>query len=176
MYKREIGLQPWAIQVLTADYLISGLSRPEDDIFYYVQGFKFADPFEGPVLESVDLQPTGNLVTPRQHLEKWRLAYCATVIAIIPSDQAGLGAARATFYEARHPLPVVLYAGPYVVQATLLSEDPGGETLFTSRRSFIPAAGAHIECQAPGTQWKGIRVPWLLLNGGLLQGYSPQEG
>ena len=88
------------------------------------------------------------------------------------SDDASLQAAGATYDSYMQAVPAVLYAGPFTIQGTLTPEDKDVNEIFLEERGFVPVINAVIDCQLPGAKLTGYRMPWMLLNGGLLHGYG----
>ncbi len=170
--KRQPTEIPWEIQILTTDYSIEGHIQPDEDIFRWARQYGFTDAFECAPLTSVQVLPTGHLTTPPKSFATWDLAYCTTIVMIIPRDQASLKAAPKDYADYRHPFRAVIYAGPYVIRATVLSDSEDSQMLFVDHKGFVPLRDAEIDCQMPGSPLMGLKAPWLVLNGGSLHGYS----
>ncbi len=164
--------KPWAIQVLTTEYVVDGYIQPEEDIFRWARQYGLTDAFECAPLTSVQILPAGQLNTPPQSFTTWEFSYCTTIVMIIPGDEASRKAAPRDYRDYRHPFRAVIYAGPYVIRATVLSDSEETGMLFVDHKGFIPLRDAEIDCQLPGSRLTGLKVPWLVLNGGLLHGYS----
>jgi hypothetical protein len=86
-------------------------------------------------------------------------------------DDPSRQAAQQAYKDYRQPLPAVYYAGPYVVLARYLSDPSAGNILFRDEKSLRLLADAEIDCQLCSSRLKDWRVPYLLLNAGLLHGY-----
>lgn len=170
---------PWAIQFLTTDYLISGIVQPKEYLFgdddIFVQAHTNEDEndevMEQLQLETVELEPIGNLTLPRETLTAWTFGLSANLVAVIPNDDPCRQAAQHAFKDYHQPLPVGVYVGPYLVQGQYLSDSSGRGILFPNENSLRPVADAQIDCLLPGSKLKGWRVPWLLLHARQVHGY-----
>ncbi|CAG0968792.1 hypothetical protein ANRL3_01360 [Anaerolineae bacterium] len=179
--KKQTAKTPWTVESLTTEYLVSGSVREEDyktggdDLFAMAclgdLSDSGIDAFQQLRLANAHIQPTGNLVTLEQSFSEWEMPMLDLVVAIIPRDQVCLQAAQKAFKDYRHPMEVVLYAGPYAIRAKLMSDDADQSRSPFMMTQVLPLTDAIIDCQLPGAKLKGFAVPWLLLNGGgLLHG------
>ena len=163
----------WAVQVLTRDYVVEGVLQPRiDDTTQY-----FADltrllkqGTNGGIdltLVSARVQPTGNLAAAPRAFAEWTMRLDSNVAALMPADEDGANTLRQEYSHFKYPFPSALYVGAYQVQGTLLVDNPLG---WQDLRGFVPVADAQIDCLAPGARLSAWRLPWLLLNGALVQG------
>ncbi len=97
----------------------------------------------------------------------------ATLIALVPGDEAGLASARAQM-PARSER-AVLYAGPYVLRAALamMGDMPLRHLFNTGAGNFIVATDLEVRCQILGTAFAPLVAPVALLNKTLIQLYHP---
>ena len=184
--KQPSPMLPWAIQILTTEYLIDGFVQPSEysfsgkdeysisrkDMFVDAnkdfedeggtRGIRYRTWTEG------QIQPTGNLTSPVQHFAKLTLGACANLVAIIPNDHASRQAAQKAFQEHQHPVKVMVYAGPYRIRGTALTHKTDQIRLYGHDGGLLPFQDAEIESQLPGARLTGLKVPWLLLNGGMI--------
>ncbi len=169
--------QPWALQFLTTDYLVSGVAAPDDymlaseTIFYEACQNEGAEAFQLFTLSSVRLEPTGSLAAAPETWPAWNLGLCANLVAVIPNDDPSRAAAQAAFSDYRQPLPAAFNVGPYVISGSYLADPGDNGLLFRDEKSLRPIADAKIDCLLPGSKLKAWRVPWLLLNARQLHGY-----
>jgi hypothetical protein len=71
----------------------------------------------------------------------------------------------------------VIYTGLYRIRCTFMSNDANrfiAPNLITEWGLF-PVLDAIIDSQVPDARLTGLEVPWLLLNGGLVQGIKRAE-
>ena len=169
---------PWAIQILTTEYLIDGFVQQSEysvagkDIFVEAnkdfedeggtRGIRYRTWTEGKI------QPTGNLTSPVQHFTKLTLGACDNLVAIIPNDDASRQAAKKAFGEHQHPVNVVVYAGSYHIRGTALTHKTDQIRLYGHNGGLLPFQNAEIESQLPGARLTGLNLSWLLLNGEMI--------
>ena len=132
-HKKAQSKAPWSIQILTMEYLVDAVLQPE---YYALGGVDFFEQLAngaGDENELADvqalrfseahLQPAGNLATPDRTFADWELPLFEQVVAIVPRDEASLQAAQKAYSDYENPLNAVLYAGPYLIRANILSDD-----------------------------------------------------
>jgi hypothetical protein len=160
----------WIFQILTTEYLVEGQLPPDKDFFSFCQTDHPADSIE--ILTHVQLQPAGVLSTPSQILPNWRPSYGKMIVAIIPRDNASIEAAKKAYEDYITFVRAELYAGSYLIRGDLMSNLDDKEIDFDEQSGFLPVINAEIDHLLPGAKLHSYRVPWLLLNGDLLHGYS----
>jgi hypothetical protein len=172
--KPKPARRAWAVQLLTHDYVMEGLLQPRiDDANLYFNDLsrmlKQSELMHGLdlPLSNVRIQPATNLAFQPQTFDEWTIQLGWNVVAFVPADADSLNALRQEFDNFKYPFAATLYAGPYQVRATLLADSKLG---WSSLTAFLPLADAQIDCLVPGARLTGWRVPWLLLNGLLVQG------
>jgi hypothetical protein len=169
--------QPWALQFLTSDYLISSSVPPanymlgSNDLFQEASFNDGADAFQLLSLEAVQLQSTGSLTAAPESLAQWTLGLCDNLIAVIPNDDPSRAAAQQAFKDYRQPQAAVFYVGQYVIIGHYLADPSASNIWFLNEKSLRPMADAEISGQVAGSTLKSWHVPWLLLNARQLHGY-----
>jgi hypothetical protein len=158
----SVSKSPWAVQLLTFDYLIDGYIDGDREhynltLVYLVKG--------GAVnmhLTSVRFQPTRNSALPTPPPAPWALVYGDGLVAVIPRDEAGT-----TFVTKKNAdlfkvaVPAEVYVGPYVLRGKVLSPDKE-LTVFESYRRFA-MQDAEISCLLPGALLTGLQAPYVLV-------------
>jgi hypothetical protein len=160
---------PWLVQILTPEYLIDGYCQPEEDLFLSLSTSSYTD-ILGITLTSAYIQPTGNLSISPFSSPKWILSFSSMCLAVIPRDESSLKAAREAFNEYQYPFHVVLYAGPFIIRGTMLSNDEDDPTPFYENFTFFPMIEADIDCLIPGSKLSRLNAPFLALNSIYLHG------
>ncbi|MBI4790469.1 MAG: hypothetical protein HY782_25850 [Chloroflexi bacterium] len=181
--KQPASKTGWNIKLLTKAYLVEGSFQPKDyesgglDVFALAAASAMAegglDAFKHLRLTDVRVQPTGNLASSEESFSEWGLLALDEIVAIIPNDQASLESAQKAFKDYRHPMDVVVYAGPYRIHAKLMADTADRKRSPFAMTQIIPLTDAEIECQLPGAKLTKLPVAWLLLNGSAsLHGYG----
>lgn len=95
----------------------------------------------------------------------------ATLIALVPGDEAGLASARAQMPTRSER--AVLYAGPYVLRAALamMGDMPLRHLFNTGVGQFLVATDVEVRCQILGTAFAPLVAPVALLNKTLIELY-----
>lgn len=171
---------PWAVQILAGDYLVDGLIQPseyklgDEDVFA-----RAAEPTRGIkafhflALTDVRVQPAGDLTSPVLAYSRWSLGWCRDVTAIVPRDDAGRAAAQAAFKDCRNGIAAVMYAGPYLIRGTALSDhETRLDSPLSADVSLLPVIDAEVDCQRPGARLTGFRAPYLLLHSGAIASFG----
>jgi hypothetical protein len=163
---------PWAIQVLTTEYLVEGYVRPDDDPFLEISDENL-DNTSSLQLTNVSVRPTGGLAAPARSYPVWNLIFWNRVVALIPRDDASLAAARQLEESRTHPLEVEVYIGPYRVLGTLHLSQPDVTDAWTPGvEMFAVLTDATLENLTPGAQVDKLTAPWLMLNGSQMHGFA----
>ncbi len=166
--KEKLPEKLWTFQILTTEYLLEGQLPSDEDFFSNCQVDDPADYLEK--LTRVQIQPTGMLVPPATTLPNWYITFGKTIVALIPRDEDSLSAAREAYEEYTYSARIQMYAGPYLIEGTLLNESEG-HIDFEDTSGYIPVTDAEITHLLPGASLRSHRVPWMLVNGDLLHGY-----
>jgi hypothetical protein len=111
-------------------------------------------------LTDMRVQPTGNLTTPVLTYSRWSPGWCHTVVALVPRDDTSRTAAQKAFKDYRQGIATVIYAGPYLIRGTALSDHATRvEAPLAGDASLLPDIDAEIDCQIPGAKLTGFRAP-----------------
>lgn len=164
---------PWAIQVLTPDYLVDGLYDEKQDnstaeFFFKSDAGDSLGREASMHLTAVRFQPTRHMTIPASSATDW-FVYSYSFVAIIPRDE------NSTIYVAKNNnfknlIPADIYVGPYLIHGTILSRD---KKLSIFRYWFsIAVRDAEIECQLPGAKLQDLKAPFALVRTHLLQGIT----
>jgi hypothetical protein len=177
--KKSPAKRTWTIQLLTHDYVVEGLlrCRIDDDAQYFSDLLRLLkqDSTGGRLdlaLFNARMQPATNLAFQPRTFDEWTTRLGSNVVAFVPGDDDSLNTLRKQFDNFKFPFAATLVAGPYQVQATLLADSQLG---WSSLTAYLPLVDAQIDCLVPGARLAGWRVPWLLLNGELVQGDGRQR-
>lgn len=164
------GPAGWLVQALTTDYAAEGYLAPlEMPLIGYVnmanQAALTLSPARVTALEPQALIASG---APSE-----LSVVKAALIALVPGDEASLASARAQMPS--RAVPAVLYAGPYVIRASIgmLGDMPLRHLFNTGAGNFIAAADLEVRCQRLGTAFGPLVAPLALLNKTLIQVYHP---
>jgi hypothetical protein len=161
---------PWAIQILTPDYVVAGNIVPGDDMDIILNGdYEYYK--DRCILTFTDVQmrsvnnPAGSVINASELLIKQR----SGLLALIPRDDAGLQAFQKASGNKDYSLRIVMYSGVYIIRASI---NPGG--LYASGACFMHTKDAKIEYQSQNANLKPIDAQWLVINTEMIQGYSPE--
>lgn len=158
----------WVVQVLTADYLISGTMQPVDM------------PLVGSL--NVPTQPTLNLIQAQLRTIAGQSASetlseitipKAAIVALIPRDEASARSAAAQMPPGSQR--AMIYAGPYLIRAAFrLAGDMHMRTLFgASAGAMLAVSDASVLCLKPGGALPEQTAPVIILNKNAVQAYHP---
>jgi hypothetical protein len=164
---------PWAVRLLTPDFLIDGYV----DLEAHSEGAPFFQRQTGTLplaalwLTSARFQATGPSSGPAPAANNWSLAYSAAFVAVIPNDEPSLTATRAYTSDLRSAFPAELYVGPYAIRGQLLSPaaHTGDFAMLGSYLSLV-VKDAEIDYRLPGAQLSGLKAPLAVVRTLLLQG------
>jgi hypothetical protein len=161
-------LAGWAVQVLTADYLISGYLQPMDM------------PLVGSL--NVPTQPTLTLTQAQlraiagqsasETLPEITIPKTA-IVALIPRDEAS--ARSAALQMPPNSQRAAIYAGPYLIRAAFrLAGDMHMRTLFgASTGAMLAVSDASVLCLKPGSALPEQSAPVIIINKNVVQAYHP---
>jgi hypothetical protein len=163
--KKKQTLAPFALQVLTTEYLIHGTVDGNTHLYFPQPELQGSRPIP---LTSVQIQPTRLLtdISPRTctRFEVWG----DSAVAFIPQVDISLLVDYDVWKIATIPLQGIFYFGPYLVHGTLMKlRDDTFET-------DVPMFDVHIISQAPGTHLGDIHAQFALMNIHWLHGYEPR--
>lgn len=158
----------WAVQVLTADYLISGFLQPVD---MPLVGHLNVPTQPTLTLTQAQLRPiTGQSASstlPEITIPK------TAIVALVPRDEAS--ARSAALQMPPNSQRAMIYAGPYLIRAAFrLAGDMPMRTLFgASTGTMIAVSDATVLCVKPGGALPEQNAPAIILNKSAVQGYHP---
>jgi hypothetical protein len=166
---------PWAIRVLTPDFLIDGYhdteAHPESWPFFTPQS---GSPPEAMLwLASPRFTPVaaGAVVPPP--VTNWLLPYNGSFVAVMPFDDASLAGMQKNASREKYPFPAVLYVGPFTIRGQLLSpyQNPAEFAMIAGHLNVV-VVNAEFEYRLPGAQFTGLKTPLALVRTQLLQGFG----
>ncbi len=158
---------PWAIRVLTPDYLIDGAldsdEHPESWPFFSPEAdvssggmLYLASPRFTPVSPNAGAPPT---------VSQWLLPGDGLYAAVMPLDEAGLAALRKSVSSFKHTFAAVLHAGPYAIWGQLLSNfESAGDLYNLARHRNLAVQDATIEHRQPGAAFAGLKAPLVMVS------------
>jgi hypothetical protein len=165
-----VNSSPWAIQVLTLDYLIDGVINPNIATNLSFLQVSFTSTPSGSLsLKSTMVQPTGSAEAPTGNISRWLVSFKPGLIGVIPRSEPG----RA--YVLKHtggdyPCAAELRIGPYAIRGTLLSPyKPRDIANITGDLSFA-MQDVEIDCVSADGKLKGLKASVMVLCTHLLQG------
>jgi len=160
--KKKTPVPPYALQVLTSEYLIEGtvdgdtsLCFPEDEMEN--------TPIQ---LNSVKIQTTKPVDIPAMFCEKF-IIMRDNLVALIPRIEIDQLKQYEAWQDNDIPIEGVFYVAQYKMTGKLmfLSED-----LYERE---MPIVDVHITSLVPGTRWGELYAPFALLNTHWIHGYEP---
>jgi len=158
----------WAVQILTAEYIVSGYLQPVDM------------PLVGSL--NVPTQPTLTLTQAQlraitgqsasETLPEMTIPKTA-IVALIPRDEAS--ARSAALQMPPGTQRAVIYAGPYLIRAAFrLAGDMPMRILFgASAGAMLAVSEAAVLCLKPGSAFPELTAPVIILNKNVVQVYHP---
>jgi hypothetical protein len=88
--------------------------------------------------------------------------WSASVVAVIPRDEASLALAVKANSAWRYPLPAAVYAGPYLIRGTVLGKGPN--TGAFDWNTYL-ARDVEITSVLPNATWAGVKAPYVYICG-----------
>lgn len=164
-----LGTAPWAVQVLTTDYLIDGQVDPDGRGHkYFFIAEQTSKPAGALTLHDVKVQATGPADPPNPATATWLAMFNPTLVALIARD------ATVEAYILQHTpktkVPVELRVGPYAIRGTLLLPVPAQRLADVLGSFAFAMQDAEIDCVAAGSKLRGLKAPALIVSTALLQG------
>jgi hypothetical protein len=163
---------PWAIQVLTMDYLIAGQIDGSDILqqaIFSLPG-RHLDSRTAVTLTSVQIQPTGSLPVPGGSISSWTLGVPLGVIGVIPRDEKSMAEVLRNKNE-KETVPVGMLIGPYVIRGTLYVNPK--YVLRATGENGLTLKNVEIDRITPDSILKGLKAPAMVVSTHLLQGMWP---
>jgi hypothetical protein len=167
--KKKAPKAPWSVQLLTTDYLVDGHLDGEDPTgpwFLHVQGADLA--MATLTLTEASFQPTAGQNILETQAAKWVLPSTGLYVAAIPRDADSLAYCANRNSGSKHPIPAVVFVGPYALRGTILSPDNDLDIL----AGYLTFAmqDVVIDSLAPGARLKALAAPYVIVRTLLVQG------
>ena len=154
----------FALQVLTAEYLIEGTFESDLSLQY----FSRHDQLVLLPLTSVQIQTTGPVDIPTRTCTQFVVAG-GNVVALIPRIEITQMAEYEMMWKLnKNPLLGVFHVGAYVMEGKLMLQVAD---FFENPMLMVDV---HIASRVPGARWGGLHAPFALVNTRLLDGYEPR--
>ncbi len=164
---------PQHISVLTTDYMIKGLDNPEYSAFEAANdtliGEEDGNDF---LLTDAVIQPLGPLNIPTRTFPNWRIPSMKSIVAILADDVAAQETLLDFWADFNVPFKVMIYAGPFVIEGTMFSDDDDPPEFY--RQAFRPIEDATIT-YILDKKADVIRVTLGLVNVFHIHGYSVEK-
>jgi hypothetical protein len=160
---------PWAIQVLTLDYLIDGQIDGGNMLQAAVFNLNNVNAGLAPMmLTSIQVQPTGSLAVPSDHLPSWTIAFNQTIIGVIPRDEKSVAEFK-KWSTQKNTVTVEMVIGPYCVRGTAYHR-LNAEHLQKLSEVNLALKDVEIDRITLDSKVKGLKVPFMIVFTELLQG------
>jgi hypothetical protein len=167
--KKKAPKAPWSVQLLTTDFLVDGHMDGDDPTgpwFLHVQAAELA--MATLTLTEASFQPTAAQNIQPAPAAKWVLPSPAQFVAMIPRDEGSLAYCVNRNGGSKHPIPAVVFTGPYALAGTVMSPDANLDIL-AGYQTFV-MQNVTIDCLAPGARLKGLAAPYVVVRTLLLHG------
>jgi hypothetical protein len=160
---------PWAVTVLTLDYLIDGQIDGSNPLQAAVFNRNNVEAGLAPLtLTSIQVQPTGSLAVPSDHLSSWTIAFNQTVIGMIPRDEKS-AAEFVKYNTLKNTVTAEMVVGPYFIRGTVFHR-LNADTLFRLAEADLAMRDIEIDRITPDSKLKGQKVPFMIVRTDLIQG------
>jgi hypothetical protein len=163
---------PWAVRVLTPDFLVDGSFNESDKTpwtsFFRAVSNTDTGPQEIMRLTSARMHSSsGRLPVPADVQPNWVVSQSGSIIAVIPHDETSIKYV-AEANSRNTALPADLYVGPYLIRGVLLnaSQDIG----YLDSCFSVVLKDAQIDCLLPGSSIKSLQAPYAIVRTLLMQG------
>jgi hypothetical protein len=160
---------PWAVQVLTVDYLVEGWIDPDiRGHKYFFTATQTGKPAGSLIMTDVKVQATSTAEAPSSATGTWMVTYNPTVVAIIGRD-----ATVDSFiieHAAHTQVPTEMRVGPYSIRGTLLLPVPAQRLPDVLGSFGFAMQNAVIDCVVGGSKLRGLKASTLMVSTALLQG------
>ncbi len=157
-------------QVLLRDYFLDGEIEYNDELAMLMQGgFNYYSNRRILTILSAKIQSLNDSSLMVSSIAEMQIQQRSGLVGLIPIDEVGTQIFQKEYQKDKYPLKVVLYAGVYVIRASIRS---GG--LFDGGFYFVPARDVRVEYQVQGSTRSAIGSEWILLNSEQIQGCHPE--
>jgi hypothetical protein len=164
---------PWAVRMLTPDFLVDGFSDTEA----HPESWPFFAPHSGNVptgmlwLDNPSFLPVTAEASAPPAVSQWVVPYSSNYVAVMPFDMASLAAVRKNAERQKNSFATVLYVGPFSIRGRLLSEYGAVPYLSTMAGHLsLAVQDAEIACRLPNPRMTAFKAPMVLVRTQLLQG------
>ncbi len=164
---------PQHISVLTTEYIARGLDDPEYSAFEAANDTHIGDE-EGNdfLLTDAVVQPFGMLNTPTRTFSNWRIPSVKSVVALLADDTPAQETLLDFWADFNVPFKVMIYAGPFIIEGTMFSDDNDPPEFY--RQAFRPIEEATVTYLLD-KKADVIRVKLGLVNVFHIHGYSVEK-
>lgn len=165
---------PQHVSVLTTEYVAKGLGDVgEYSAFEAASDTRIAENESYDFfLKDVIVQSVGMLNTPSRTFPTWHIPSMGQVIAILAEDVSAQETLLDYWIDFNVPFKAMIYAGPFVIEGTMFSEDDDPPEFY--KQAFRPIQDATITYQL-GDQTEVIHVELGLVNVFQVHGYSLEK-
>ena len=164
---------PWAVRLLTADFLVDGFCDTEA----HPEGWPFFTPQTGTApagllwLDRPRFTPVAAGMTPQPAVSQWVLPYSSNYVALMPFDDASLAAMRKNAADDKYAKAAVVHVGPFAIRGQLMSPYEATSYMSTMAHHLsYTMTDVEIEYRGPNPQFTGLKSPLALVRTHLLQG------
>jgi hypothetical protein len=154
--KKKIVLPPYALRVLTTEYLIEGT----------IPGGNYLA-INAPLhLSDARIQSTQSAGVPPQAAPNF-VIQGTTTVALVPNVDHTQLEQYILWKEYRNSIAGVFFVGPYVMRGRMMAQSM---SIFPEES---PVYDVQISCPVSGNAWAGIYAPFALVNARWMHGYIP---
>jgi len=164
---------PQHISILTTEYIASGLDESEYSAIEAAEDTRIGEEESGSlILGDAVVRSVGRLQAPPRTFSSWRIPSLNGVVAILADDPPAQEALLEIWREYHVPFRVMLYAGPFLIEGTLFSDDEDPPEFF--RQAFRPIEDAVIT-PLTGRNPEPLAVRLGLVNVNHIHGYNVER-
>jgi hypothetical protein len=165
---------PWAIQVLTQDYLINGFYDESQDNSTAPFFFRAWADYDGKIansaamhLTNIQFQPTRASAFPGGSAADWFM-YSHMVVAVMPHDEQSTLFVANNNNKNKYMIQADIFTGSYLIRGTVLCPD---RKINRYQAYFnLPVQNAEISCLLPDARLQGLKAPFAIVRTHLIQG------
>jgi hypothetical protein len=166
---------PWAVRLLTTDFLVDGYSDNET----HPESWPFFTPATGTApagllwLDRPRFTPVSTGTPPQPPASQWMLPFSASYVAVLPFDDASLAAMSKNAADRKNAFPAIVHVGPFALRGKLMSEYAAVSYMSTmaTHMSYVMQE-VEIEYRGPNPGFTGLKSPLALVRTHLLQGIA----
>lgn len=170
---KEKNKGPQHISVFTTEYVAKGLGDLEYSAFEAASDTRIAENESYAFfLKDAIVQSVGVLNTPSRTFPTWHIPSMGKVIVITADDIAAQETLLDFWIDFNVPFKAMIYAGPFVIEGIMFSEDDDPPEFY--KQAFRPIQDATITCQL-GKHSEVIQIELGLVNVFQIHGYSLEK-